>query len=184
VTSVDRLIIVMSGLPASGKTTLGRQLAAELGLPFIDKDDILVGLFDAHGVNGPDERSRLSRLSDETLEQLVRSVDGAVVATFWRSDGFPASSGTPTDWLTDLPGRLVVEVLCDCRPQVAADRFERRQRHPGHFDRRVDPQTRLAGFEQLASAGPVTSGPIVRVDTESPVDVLEVCAKLRRLLRN
>jgi hypothetical protein len=40
----------------------------------------------------------------------VRSADAAVVATFWRRDGSPSSSGTPTDWLRDLPGRLVVEV--------------------------------------------------------------------------
>jgi predicted kinase len=180
---MDRFVVVMSGLPASGKTTLGNHLAAELGLPFIDKDNILVGLFDAYGVNDPDERSRLSRLSDETFEQLVRSADAAVVATFWRRDGSPSSSGTPTDWLRDLPGRLVVEVLCECRPEVAAERFDRRQRHPGHFDGRVDAATRLAGFERLASAGPVTNGPLVRVDTESPVDVLDVCAKVRSFRR-
>lgn len=183
VTSMDRLVVVMSGLPASGKTTLGSQLADQLGLPFIDKDDLLVGLFEAYDVSDPDERSRLSRRSDEELEQLVRSADGAVVATFWRRDGFASSSGTPTDWLNDLADRLVVEVLCECRPEVAADRFARRQRHPGHFDGRVEAATRLAGFDQLASAGPVTNGPCVRVDTESPVDVLNVCAKLRSFRR-
>jgi shikimate kinase len=33
--------VVISGLPRSGKTTLGRRLAPALNLPFIDKDDIL-----------------------------------------------------------------------------------------------------------------------------------------------
>jgi gluconate kinase len=42
--------VVISGLPGSGKTTLGRGLASALQLPFIDKDDILNRLFELKGV--------------------------------------------------------------------------------------------------------------------------------------
>ena len=41
----QRRLIIISGLPASGKTTLGRELAKLLGFQFIDKDDILESLF-------------------------------------------------------------------------------------------------------------------------------------------
>jgi shikimate kinase len=41
--------VVISGLPGSGKTTLGRRLAPALTLPFIDKDDILDRLFESKG---------------------------------------------------------------------------------------------------------------------------------------
>ena len=44
---VDRFFIVVSGLPGSGKSTLGQQLATALGLPFLDKDTILERLFEA-----------------------------------------------------------------------------------------------------------------------------------------
>jgi len=36
--------IILTGLPASGKSTLGRAVAAALGLPMLDKDDILEAL--------------------------------------------------------------------------------------------------------------------------------------------
>jgi shikimate kinase len=34
-----RLFVVISGLPGSGKTTLGLRLASALGLQLIDKDE-------------------------------------------------------------------------------------------------------------------------------------------------
>ena len=37
--------VVVSGLPASGKTTLAKSLALALGLRLLDKDDILESLF-------------------------------------------------------------------------------------------------------------------------------------------
>ena len=39
--------VVVSGLPASGKSTLSRRLATALSLPMLDKDDILEGLFES-----------------------------------------------------------------------------------------------------------------------------------------
>jgi hypothetical protein len=182
-TAVARPFIVMTGLPASGKTTLGRAVAGELVLPLVDKDEILVSLFETQGVNSPQERSRLSRASDQVLEHAVRESNGAVIASFWRRDELSKTSGTPTGWLADLPSSLVVEVWCECSPTVAADRFRSRVHHPGHFDSRSEPAELLRGFERLAESGPVTRGPLVRVSTETPVDVLAVCSQIRTLLQ-
>jgi hypothetical protein len=46
----EQPFVVVSGLPGSGKTTLGRRLARALGLPLIDKDDILERLFETKGI--------------------------------------------------------------------------------------------------------------------------------------
>ncbi|MFZ4462043.1 MAG: AAA family ATPase [Patescibacteria group bacterium] len=40
------LLIIITGLPCTGKTTLGRKLAEELRLPFVSKDDFKELLFD------------------------------------------------------------------------------------------------------------------------------------------
>jgi predicted kinase len=174
-----RLFIVMTGLPASGKTTLGLAIANELMLPILDKDAVLEALFDACGVSTQQDRLRLSRESDHVLEAAARESDGAVIASFWRRDDTSITSGTPTEWLSDLPDATLVEVVCQCSPAVAADRFRARVRHPGHFDAGVDPNELLSGYELLAEAGPVTDGAVVRVDTEGRVDVPAVCAEIR-----
>jgi shikimate kinase len=43
------LFVAVSGLPASGKTVLGRALAGALDLPLLDKDEILESMFESLG---------------------------------------------------------------------------------------------------------------------------------------
>jgi adenylylsulfate kinase-like enzyme len=119
------VFIIVSGLPGSGKTTLGRQLAARTRLGFIDKDLILEALFDSLGVGDHTWRSRLSRAADEVLLSTAREAYGAVLVNWWHHD-----------WAArHLPGLgPLVEVHCRCPAETAADRFRRRRRHPGHLD--------------------------------------------------
>jgi shikimate kinase len=42
-------LIIISGLPCTGKTTLGRKLAQDLSLPLICRDSIKESLFDSLG---------------------------------------------------------------------------------------------------------------------------------------
>jgi hypothetical protein len=60
----QRRFIVVSGLPASGKRTLAKQIAAAFGLPLYDKDDMLEALFDTMGPIDRALRQRLSRASE------------------------------------------------------------------------------------------------------------------------
>ena len=43
------LLVLVAGAPASGKTTLARRLAAELGLPVLHRDLIRNAIADAFG---------------------------------------------------------------------------------------------------------------------------------------
>jgi predicted kinase len=63
-----RRFVVVSGLPGSGKTTVGRHLAAALDLPLLDKDAILEGLFERKGIGDTAWRRALSRESDSILQ--------------------------------------------------------------------------------------------------------------------
>ena len=174
-------LIVVTGLPGSGKTTLGRSLAEELGLPSLDKDDILETLFDHVGVASPDDRGRLSRASDAVMESLAGSSTGAVLSSHWRREELSTVSGTPTAWLRDRPAGTVVEVYCDCPPALAAQRFAQRTRHPGHGDGDRTAEDLRAQFEPLAALGPWQIGALVRVDTTRPVDAAAVAHVVRGL---
>src|SRR5215210_7518714 len=153
----------MSGLPGSGKTTVGRRLAHALGLPMLDKDDILEALFDSLGVGDAEWRQRLSRSADEVLRKLAEQTAGAVLTSFWRHPRGTGESGTPTGWLSSLPGK-VVEVHCVCPPEIAAERFSSRERHEGHLDRNKGQDELIVSLTQLAAHGPLGLGPLVNVD--------------------
>jgi glucokinase len=168
--------IVVSGIPASGTSTLARGLGAMLGYRVIDKDDLLEASFPASDAVSEGLRYDLSRKADTLMRKRVELLDRAVLVSSWRRPELSTTSGTPTGWLADLPG--VVEVYCSCRPETAARRFVERTRHPGHGDDAVDPTEMLAQFRSLHELGPLGVGRLVRVETEQPPHLAGV---LRRI---
>ena len=175
-----RLFVVVSGLPGSGKTTIGRRLAEALGLPLIDKDEILDALFEQRGVGDQEWRRALSRESDESMRSRAMSSRGAVLVSFWRVTGMPADVGTPTEWLFALPAP-VVHVRCQCPARVAAERFVARRRHPGHLDATRTLDDVLSGMEAEIRFGPLHIEPSIEVDTTVDVDIDGVVERLRQL---
>jgi AAA domain len=157
--------VIVSGLPGSGKSTLARRLAPVLGLPRLDKDDILEALFDSLGIGDADWRQRLSRAADEVFRRLALQLDGAILTTWWRHPKAEGESGTPIEWLPSLPGKRV-EVYCVCDARVAAEQFLGRTRHAGHLDSTKDREDLAASFERLAAFGPLGVGTVVRASTE------------------
>jgi predicted kinase len=157
-------LVVVSGLPGSGKTTLGRRLANALSLPLIDKDDILDRLFETKGVGDAAWRRMLSRESDVMLQREATASNGAVLVSFWWQPGMREDSGTPTSWIAALSMRTV-HIHCVCAPEVAAGRFLRRTRHPGHLDGSVSPAEIRADLQALSALQPIDLGRRIDVDT-------------------
>jgi shikimate kinase len=171
-----RLLIVVSGLAASGKTSVGRALSERLAIPLIDKDDVLEAMFDSLGCDDRDQRHRLSRASDEVLFRLASSAPEAVVVNWWDHDTAPARLAAITD--------SFVEVFCQCPVEIAAARFAVRRRHPGHLDhlRTAAEQAEALRWMKEDYRGALTASPIV-VDTSRSVDVDPLAALLTRRRR-
>lgn len=105
--------VFLSGLPATGTTTLGRKLAEELRLPLLDEYDILEGMFQGLGVADGAWRQPLSRASDDVLSAVARQSRGAVLTSFWRHPGDWGKVGTSIDWVSLLsPGRVKIHCTC------------------------------------------------------------------------
>ena len=173
--------IVISGLPGSGKTTLGRRLAPALDLPLIDKDDILERLFESQGIGDAAWRRRLSRDSDVILQHEAMNSSGAILASFWRVPGMPPDSGTSTDWL-DTSSHHLVNVHCVCAPEVAAQRFLERQRHPGHLDGASSFAEVLESLRRLTELPPLAIIPRIDVDTSGEPNLANVVRAVRSAL--
>jgi len=169
--------IVVSGLPASGKSTLGRAIAKALRLPMLDKDEILEALFENRGIGDADWRRRLSRIADQELIEQATKLPAAVITSWWRHPNSSAGSGTPSEWLHSLQGE-VVEIYCVCSPSVAASRFIQRTRHAGHVDGRHTFEGLLASFQTQASFGPLRIGRTIEVSTETDPSVARLLGQL------
>ena len=170
--------IIVTGIPASGKSTVGHAVAGALALPMLDKDEILETLFNSQGVGNAEWRTRLSRAADEALRERALRSGGAVIASWWRHPASQVESGTPIEWVSSLPG-VVVELHCVCSPHLATERFLSRKRHEGHLDRIRSHAEVLASFQQHAALGPLGIGRVVEVNTERSVETGTLLAQIR-----
>ena len=161
---------VVTGLPASGKTTVGSAVASELQLPLIDKDAILETMFDEIGIGDSAWRTKLSRSADLIMQRMAQASGGAVLVSWWRHPASGTDSGTPTAWLRSLPGE-VIEIHCRCAPELAVDRFFARRRHPGHLDEQRSRPRENQMFATYGALGAIGVGRLVDVCTEEPVHV-------------
>lgn len=162
------VLIIVSGPPCSGKTTLGRRLAADLHLPFIHKDGIKERLFDRLGTGDLDWSSRLSRASYDLLYDFA----GAILKAGWslvtEANFRPEREN---DYFLELQERCPyrpVQVLCRTDGAVLLERFRRRLaspgRHPGHLDTENEANllpVLLAGRHEPLAIG----GPFFEIDT-------------------
>src|SRR5579884_1470721 len=71
------LALIITGPPASGKTTLGRQVARGLGLPYLSKDLFKETLFDSLGWH---DRDWSRRLGGASMALLFRSAEALLEA--------------------------------------------------------------------------------------------------------
>ena len=129
-------IVVVTGAPATGKTTIARALARRLGYALVSKDDVKESLADALGA-GDRERSRqlgaaaytvMERLASRMLDEDVSVI---LEANFWRERSEP--------WLRALAqGRDAPVIVCTVAPDMRRERFRSRgaagERHAVHLD--------------------------------------------------
>ena len=172
----NALFVVVSGPPASGKSTLGSALAVELDLPLVAKDTIKDALMSVLPVPDVDASRQLGRAAVAAMLAVAREApQGAVLeSNFYRS--------VAVEEIRRLPG-TVVEVFCRCDRGVATTRYRTRAgtRHAGHFDS-------VRNDEELWNeeiAEPVAGGwAVFEVDTNGPIDLGAVIRDIRGVSRS
>lgn len=157
------LLLIVSGRPATGKTTLARMLATELKLPLIYKDGLKERLFTTLGARDRQESRRLGAASLDLIRVIAEELLSANVSLILESNFSEAYDGAPLRALIQSSGASVAQIWLTSRPDTPVQRFELRarmaQRHPGHHELASLDEMRAAltssGDEPLGLHGPI-----------------------------
>jgi predicted kinase len=166
----DASAVVVTGVPGSGKTTLGSALAKELGARFLSLDTIKGELHERDVTLGGFEPRHGA---EAKLKGYLASAKDTVVVDIW------IEPGRDTERVAGLLHRyreVIVEVLCRVPADVAVQRYLQRPRTAPHLP--PDEATLWRIRRSVEVFQPVGIGRCIEVDSSEPVDVKAVVSRL------
>jgi predicted kinase len=127
------LLVVVTGPPASGKTTIAERLAVEFSLPLVAKDGMKEVLYETLGAADVEASKRLGvtafMLVWHVLDQELRA-GRSVIA----EGNFNAARAANLERLRERYTFDVIQIVCRAPREELRARYGSRSRHPGHFD--------------------------------------------------
>ena len=126
-------LIIIAGMPATGKSTLARKLSDAFGLAILEKDEIKDEMFDTIGFKDRQEKRALDVAANAILlhctENLLSKGISLIIVNNFDSD----MSGRVQDMI-DKTGCNCVTVFLNGDPEVLYKRYvERDARHSRHM---------------------------------------------------
>jgi len=164
-------IIIFTGLPATGKTTLSKNIAKALNIPLFAKDAIKEIMYDTIGWSDKAFSAKLAQatfgIMDLITEQQLQTGRSLILESNYSPK---LASNTFRAWQKEYNCKII-QVVCQTDVSVLAKRYVERQhidRHPGHNDN-VDVAGCAANFRQRIANGedqPLdVEGKVLVVDT-------------------
>lgn len=162
------LVVLINGISATGKTTIGRGLAERLGLPLFAKDEVKERLFDNLGVNDYAWSHHLSSTTHTVLNYVFEELLASGIGFIMEANFNPKHDAVKYESWQQKHGCRIVQVLCWAEGEVVFRRFKERaesgKRHPGHNDE-VNIEA-FRGYLMQGKGEPLAiKAPLIEVDT-------------------
>lgn len=139
-------LLIVSGLPCAGKTSIAERLASELSLPLMTKDGIKELLFTTLGWKDREWSKQLSRASVELLLYFAEIQLAASNSLIIECNFQPDLAAARIREMQVKNGARLFQIFCRADTNELYYRFKARTgtRHPGHADEQY-----LAEFQSL-----------------------------------
>jgi predicted kinase len=171
------LLVVVTGMPSSGKTTVAEGLARDLRLPLVAKDEIKECLYEVFGAGDVSSSGQIGAAAYALIFASARRMLSSGVSVVVEANFFHDQEPD----FASLPDHRLVQLHCDAPLGVLLERYANRSRHPGHHD--AEKIKELPDrFESGAHSPLRLDGELIQLDTAQPVDLDAVAARIRTLL--
>ena len=134
-------IIIVTGRPAAGKSTLAKWLSKQLKLPLVSKDSIREELFDRLGWKDRKWAQELGKASVDMMFYFARAELEVGHSIIMDNAFYPLISNPRFQALKEQYHSESIQIVCDSDRETLFQRFKARadsgSRHPGHRDQDV-----------------------------------------------
>ncbi len=128
-------LIILAGMPATGKTTLSKKLAAAFGMPILEKDEIKEEMYKIQGYRGLEDRALGDVVANAILLKCAKNILQSGTSLLLVNNFDPTMEGQVQE-LLDCTGCRCVMVFLDGDPDVLHARYVHRDathsRHTVH----------------------------------------------------
>lgn len=129
-------LIVIAGMPATGKTTIANQIRDIFGFPVFEKDNLKEALFDVIGFECYAEKRKLDKAATETLLKVVESQLQAGNSSIIVNN-FDTEENAKLNSLVEKYKPNCLTIFVNGEEKVLYKRYVERdkkhERHPGHI---------------------------------------------------
>ena len=127
-------LIIVCGLPGSGKTTLAKALSKKLGIACLCKDDIKEKLYESMNLSTLEDSKRIGKPAVDIMlylaeQQLASGVDVIIESPFNFPEDYPLFEDWKEKYNLDL-----YSIICSTSFSERRKRFLTRKRHEAHHD--------------------------------------------------
>jgi len=163
------VLIIVAGLPATGKTTLARRLAERFSLPLVTKDAIKETLCDVLECASVAQSRRLGQASMLLLYQFAETLLGSGLNCIVESPFYPAYAHPDFQRLQQRSPYYPLQIYCHADVEVMLERMKQRiasgARHPGHMDQARMPTSTAELPSQWRMEPLEIGGELIMLDT-------------------